>query len=130
MARAKRKQASQHVLQPAMQRALVLATTLVGLAALAVGIYTSLLFGLIGAFLVAGSTASRFEGRVERSRQTVLMLAIFLVLALLAWFLLGVREFSQRSCIPEGDCQGRHQFNSLEILDQHIFHIYGQDNVR
>jgi hypothetical protein len=101
-------------------------TAVLGVIFFAVGLTTSLLLGLIGSFLIAGAVASHFEGKAKRSQQLLIMLAVFVVASCAAWFGLGWSEFAKRGCIPEADCQARHQFNSLEALDQSLFHLYDQ----
>src|ERR1039457_1845977 len=95
-------------LQPKTPVNLTVSMAFVGVILFAIGIDTSLLLGLSGSFLIAAAFASRFEGRIGRPQQVLIMLGIFLVGACLAWFGLGVREIFKRSCIPEGDCAQRH----------------------
>jgi Mn2+/Fe2+ NRAMP family transporter len=45
---------------------------------------------------------------------------IFFVSLVILWF----NETLKRSCIPEGDCSERHEFNRFERLDNQIFGIY------
>lgn len=53
-----------------------------------------------------------------------MMLGVFLVATCVAWLWLGWNEGWKRSCVPEGDCLARHQFNALERLDQKLFGYY------
>jgi hypothetical protein len=111
-------------LGPARQRGLILVLAVAGMILFVVGIETWLLLGLIGSFLVAGALVSHFEGRIERSSQLLLLLGAFLVGAFLALYGLAWNESWKRSCIPEGECAARHQFNYLETLDQQLFGFY------
>ena len=114
----------------AVQARLVAVLVVLGLVLLAIGIETSLLLGLIGSFLVAGAIASHFEGRLARSQQLLILLGAFLVGAFIAWNGLTWNENWKRSCIPEGECAARHQFNRLEVLDHQLFGFYDRFSIK
>jgi hypothetical protein len=109
--------------QPRLRISTIL-LSIVGAAIFVVGVNTSLLFGLVGSLIVAGAVTSYYEARLDRSRQVMLLLGVFVVCAGVAWAWLGWNETLKRSCIPEADCVARHQLNSLEQLDQQLFKYY------
>lgn len=95
-----------------------------GLLLLVYGTTTSLLFGLAGALFLAGAAANYYEGRIKRTYQVLILVLTFIFGAAAAYIGLGWNEGWKRSCAPEGDCSARHDFNSLEKLDQQLFHYY------
>jgi hypothetical protein len=105
-------------------RTRAIALGVVGVTLFIVGVNASILLGLGGSLFIAGAVATYYEDWLDRSKQIMLLLGAFIVVAGLAWAWLGWNEGLKRSCIPEGDCPARHQFNSLERLDQQLFRYY------